>query len=80
MGARPVRHDAGVGHPLISIHAPAWGRDCVSRSRCKKGGISIHAPAWGRDNVVPVVLDAKAHFNPRARMGARPAEINCRSD
>ena len=55
----------------ISIHAPAWGRDCQHIAVGSRLQISIHAPAWGRDTH-PMPRGHRTHdFNPRARMGAR---------
>ena len=39
-------------HEVISIHAPAWGRDGFARLSARNDDISIHAPAWGRDRRV----------------------------
>ena len=56
---------------LISIHAPAWGRDLADLDGRLLFYISIHAPAWGRDTKREVLEIAERNFNPRARMGAR---------
>ena len=51
---------------------PHGGATRCNRRLLRLQPISIHAPAWGRDRFVRYFQSSVSHFNPRARMGARP--------
>ena len=50
---------------------PHGGATLLTPTKETTDNISIHAPAWGRDVSLDPSYYANAHFNPRARMGAR---------
>ncbi len=70
-GARLARHTPGVGHLIVSIHAPAWG---ATKSRPAAGGkrcVSIHAPAWGATRRRVWTLRLMLEFQSTRPRGAR---------
>ena len=56
----------------VSIHAPAWGATCTTRSIAISCYVSIHAPAWGATRRLASTCPGGIRFNPRTRVGCDP--------
>ena len=54
---------------VISIHAPAWGRDPLVVADWGLFLISIHAPTRGATPLPPPLRSTPPNFNPRAHAG-----------
>ena len=76
---------AGCDHYTLHVHLgfgifqstrPVWGATDPYRVRFGQYQISIHAPRVGRDRLMPDLVIAHVHFNPRAPCGARQVEAS----
>lgn len=66
--------------PLISTHAPAWGRQQLEAVLGGLIVISTHAPTWGGDGQPDRLFPAGGNFYSRPRVGATPpGREACRS-
>ena len=76
-GARLARHTPGVGHLIVSIHAPAWGATAARGRSIRMEHVSIHAPAWGATSRGVSARRILWMFQSTRPRGARPSRTCC---